>query len=78
MLCAILTLMKQVLVILQIVLSLALIGLILMQPRGTGLGRGGGGGGTSFTRRGLEKLIFKLTFIIAAGFIIVAVLSLLL
>lgn len=70
--------MQNVLVVLQILFSVVLIGLILMQARGTGFGRGGGfGGGTSFTRRGLEKLIFRLTFVFAAGFILLALLSLL-
>lgn len=70
--------MKQVLTIVQIVTSLVLIGLILIQARGTGLGRTfGGGGGTSFTRRGLEKLIFKLTFVFVFIFIAVSILQLL-
>lgn len=69
--------MKQVLVVLQIIFSVALIGLILMQARGTGFGRSNGlGGSSSFTRRGLEKLIFKATFVVAVGFIIIAILSL--
>jgi len=70
--------MNQVLIILQIVVSLVLIGLILMQARGTGLGRTfGGGGGTSFTRRGLEKLLFKATFVFVVLFLVISVLSLL-
>ena len=70
--------MNQVLIILQIVISLVLIGLILMQARGTGLGRTfGGGGGTSFTRRGLEKLLFKATFVFVVLFLVISVLSLL-
>lgn len=70
--------MKPFLTILQITLSVALISLILIQARGTGFGRGGGfGSGASFSRRGLEKLIFRLTFFVAALFIVVAILSLL-
>ncbi|QQG41258.1 MAG: preprotein translocase subunit SecG [Candidatus Woesebacteria bacterium] len=70
--------MKQILTIVQMIVSVILIGLILVQARGTGLGRTfGGGGGTSFARRGLEKIIFKLTFVTVAVFLVISVLSLL-
>jgi protein translocase SecG subunit len=69
--------MKQIFTIAQMVTSLILIGLILIQARGTGFGRSGGfGGNTSFSRRGLEKLIFRLTFIMALVFIILSILQL--
>lgn len=70
--------MKLILTIIQIVISLFLIGLILIQAKGTGLGRTfGAGGGTSFSRRGLEKLIFRLTFVVVGVFIIIQILQLL-
>ena len=65
--------MTNFLTVIQIVSSLALIVLILIQARGTGLGRTSAG---SFTRRGLEKLLFKLTFVFATVFLIVSVLQL--
>ncbi|HJY98987.1 MAG TPA: preprotein translocase subunit SecG [Patescibacteria group bacterium] len=69
--------MNQALTIIQIIASVVLIGLILMQARGTGLGRTfGASGGTSFSRRGLEKLVFKLTFVFVFIFILVSVLRL--
>ena len=68
--------MTEILRIVQVVISLFLIILILVQARGTGFGRGSGIGGTSFSRRGLEKLIFRLTFVIAAIFIVVSILIL--
>lgn len=69
--------MKQVLIIIQIIISISLISVILVQARGTGLGRTfGGGGGTSFSRRGLEKMIFKLTFVLVGLFLIISVLQL--
>jgi len=69
--------MKYTLVIVQIIVSLVLIILIMIQARGTGLGRTfGGGGGTSFSRRGLEKLLFKLTFIFVGLFLIISILQL--
>jgi protein translocase SecG subunit len=66
--------MKQTLMIIQVIVSIILVGLILIQAKGTGFGRVGG---TSFTRRGLEKLIFRLTFVFAFVFIGVSILQLL-
>lgn len=69
--------MNQILTIIQIVISICLIFLILIQAKGTGLGRTfGSGGGTSFSRRGLEKLIFKFTFILAGLFLAISILQL--
>jgi preprotein translocase subunit SecG len=69
--------MKQTLTIIQIVVSLFLIVLIMIQARGTGLGRTfGGGGGTSFSRRGLEKLLFSLTFVSVGLFLLISILQL--
>lgn len=70
--------MRQILIIVQMIVSIGLIGLILMQARGTGLGRTfGSGGGTSFSRRGLEQVIFKLTFVFVILFLIISILSIL-
>jgi protein translocase SecG subunit len=69
--------MKQFFTVFQMIVSLILIGLILVQARGTGFGRSGSfGGGTSFSRRGLEKLIFRSTFVIALIFVILSILQL--
>lgn len=64
--------MNNILTITQIVVSLVLIVLILVQARGTGLGRGSAG---SFSRRGAERLIFRLTFVFTALFLIISVLQ---
>lgn len=61
------------LIIAQVVVSIVLIILILIQERAAGLGSAfGGSGGTPYqTRRGAEKLIFTGTIIFAflfAGF----------
>jgi protein translocase SecG subunit len=70
--------MRQALTVIQIITSILLIVLVLIQARGTGFGRSSTlGGGTSFSRRGLEKLIFRMTFVVVAVFLVVAVLSLL-
>ncbi|MBI2113008.1 MAG: preprotein translocase subunit SecG [Candidatus Wildermuthbacteria bacterium] len=66
--------------ILQIVVSLALVALVLLQPRGSGLGGAfGGGDGTSFaTRRGLHQKLYWLTILLGIAFLALAVLNLLL
>ena len=68
--------MDTVFVIIQIISALALAVLILIQNKGTGLGRtfGGGGGITSFKRRGLEKIIFRSTFVVAGIFLSISIL----
>ncbi|MEK7630027.1 MAG: preprotein translocase subunit SecG [Patescibacteria group bacterium] len=63
----------------QIVVSLILIGLVLIQEKSAGTSGifGGGGGGASYqTRRGLEKFIFWGTIIAAIIFAGLALLNL--
>ena len=64
--------MKSIYLIIQIISAILLTGTILIQARGTGFGRGST---ASFTRRGLEKLIFRLTFVFAAIFMLVSILQ---
>lgn len=66
--------MNQALVVIQTILSIAIIGLILIQARGTGFGRGSAG---SFSRRGVEKLTFRLTIALVAIFIVISIARLL-
>lgn len=69
--------MTNIILVVQIVLAALLVGLVLVQSKGSGLGRAWGGGrGTSFTRRGFEKLLFRLTFFVVGVFIIVSILTL--
>lgn len=62
----------------QIVVSIALIILILLQERSSGLSGifGGEGGGFYQTRRGLEKLIFSGTIVLAVLFVGLAIFQL--
>ena len=54
--------MKNTLLITQIVLSVIITALILLQAQGTGLGSTWGGGGETYhTRRGVEKVLFYFT-----------------
>lgn len=69
--------MRNIVLAIQIVVSIVLSALILIQSKGSGLGRTFGGGmGTSFSRRGLEKLLYKLTFVFAGLFILISIVSL--
>lgn len=65
--------MKAGLAVIQVVTALLLMGAILIQSKGTGLSRSVGGSQSSFTRRGLEKIIFKMTFVLTAIFILVSI-----
>ena len=67
---------KNVLLVLQIITSVVLATLILLQSKGSGFSRGSSGG-VSFTRRGLERLLYKATFVVAALFILLSLLQLL-
>ena len=51
--------------------------LILLQVKGTGFGRVWGGLSTSSTRRGLEGVIFKITFVLAGLFMVISIVTLL-
>ncbi len=62
----------------QIVISVVLIALILLQERSSGLSPvlGGSGGAPYQTRRGLEKLIFIATIVAGIAFAVLAILHL--
>ena len=61
----------KTLTVIQIVVSLLLIVSVLLQSQGEGLGILGRQGGESFkSRRGIEKILFRLTIILAVAFLI--------
>ncbi|MBI2033515.1 MAG: preprotein translocase subunit SecG [Candidatus Liptonbacteria bacterium] len=67
----------MILTILQLIISIVLVILILLQERSAGLsGIFGGEGGFYQTRRGLEKIIFRSTILLAALFMIIAIIQL--
>lgn len=69
--------MTNVLRVLQIIISVGLIILIVLQAKGVGLGRAWGGGGEFYkSRRGVEKLIFKVTVVLALLFLTSSILNL--
>ncbi len=69
--------MKIALQIIQIVISIALIALVVLQAKGGGLGSlfGSQGGAITKTRRGLEKTLFQLTVVLAIAFLSVAIIT---
>lgn len=67
--------MNRALLIIQIVISILLVGSILIQSKGTGFARSFKSQ-ASFTRRGLEKIVFRATFVLALLFIVVSILQL--
>lgn len=68
--------MKSLILIMQILVSWFLMVVILLQARGTGLGRAWGGTGMYYSKRGLEKLLFRVTLVMAGLFLVVSVLGL--
>lgn len=60
----------------QIIVSLALIGVVLMQGKGGGLGSIFGGSGDIYkTRRGLEKTLLQVTVVLGAAFLLISLLT---
>ncbi len=63
--------MKPAIFAIQIILSILLVLIIIIQQKGTGLGSTFGGNiGFYSTKRGAEKMLFNLTIILAALFIL--------
>lgn len=68
--------MQNTLLIFQIFIAVILSAMIMLQVKGNGFGRAWGDlGGGSFTRRGLESLIFKLTFVFSFLFLLISIMS---
>ena len=74
------TTLVNALQIIQVIISVALVVVIILQARGQGLGSLFGGGdsgmGITKTRRGLERTLFQITIILAALFLLNAVIQL--
>lgn len=66
--------MKTVLLILQLIVSVSLITIILLQSKGSGLsGVFGGEGGVYRSRRGVEKMLVYLTVVLGVFFLILSI-----
>jgi len=61
--------MTNFLLIVQIIIAILLVVVILLQVKGVGLGSTFGGGGEFYkTKRGVEKVIFTATIVLAVLF----------
>lgn len=71
--------MKNILLIVQIIISVLLIIAILLQNRGQGLSASFGGSGEFYrSKRGLEKILFWFTITMVGLFLITSLLNLVL
>ncbi|MBE7554148.1 MAG: preprotein translocase subunit SecG [Anaerolineae bacterium] len=62
--------------IIQIIISVAIIALVLLQTKGSGLGGiFGGDGGVYRTRRGIEKTLYQATIGLTVLFFVISLLS---
>ena len=61
--------------IVQVIISIVLVTVILVQVRGQGVGLFGGGESSFRTRRGIEKTLFQFTIILVVLFIATSIVS---
>jgi preprotein translocase subunit SecG len=62
--------------VIQIIISLAIIALVLLQTKGAGLGGiFGGDGGVYRTRRGIEKTLYQATITLTVVFFLISLVS---
>ena len=63
----------------MIITSIALIASVILQSKGAGLGSltGADSGGVFTARRGIEKILFRLTIVISIIFFILAIVTIL-
>jgi len=68
--------MRTIILSVNIVVSIAIVALILLQGKGAGLGSAWGGGGELFqTRRGIEKVTLRLTVVLIVVFFVLSLVS---
>jgi len=69
--------MRNFLVIFNIIISIAIVALILIQGKGAGLGSAWGGGGEFYqSRRGIEKVTLRLTVFLIIVFLLLSLVNL--
>ena len=70
--------MKKTILSLQILVSVMLVVAIVIQTRGTGLGSAWGGTGEFYrSKRGMEKILFIVTIILAVLFFLTSIANIL-
>ena len=66
----------MIIMILQVLVAIGLIVVILLQAKGTGLGSTFGGQSQMYhSKRGVERVVFYLTFILAILFVVLSILN---
>ncbi|MEX0763379.1 MAG: preprotein translocase subunit SecG [Dehalococcoidia bacterium] len=67
--------MDTVVSVIMIVLAISLITILLMQVRGSGTALFGQAESTFRSRRGVERLLFRATILLAGVFVVIAILN---
>jgi len=67
--------MERIVLIFQILISVLLIAVILLQPKSGGLGTAFGGGELRLSKRGPEKIVFVATILLVTLFLLGAILN---
>jgi protein translocase SecG subunit len=67
--------MKIAIFVIQILMGIAVIGLILLQSSKGGLGGGIGSGEVYRSKRGAEKIVFRATIVFASIFLVTSIIS---
>lgn len=70
--------LSKILVITQLVISILLIVVILLQQKGAGLGSAFGGSSNIYsTKRGIDKTLYRITIGLSILFLLISIVSLL-
>jgi len=68
--------MKEIVAVVQIIFAALLVVVILLQAKGSGLGQAWGGSGEFYrSKRGVEKILFKITIALSILFFIWSIVS---
>lgn len=69
--------LSNIISILQLILSILLIVVILLQQKGSGLGAAFGGSSNIYsTKRGIDKTLFQITIAVSVLFLIISIANL--
>ena len=70
--------LSKIFVIVQLVLSVLLVVVILLQQKGGGLGAAFGGSSNVYsTKRGMDKMLYQVTIVVATLFLLLSLANLL-
>lgn len=71
------TMIESILSVIQLIVAVAMMCTILLQQKGSGLGAafGGAGGAAYSTRRGVDKILYQTTIVLAVIFFLVALVT---